>query len=64
MDKKLNTDEVRCGGCGSPIHKNALRCPHCHFKINDGCFMSGIKTFFGLILLIIGILILIKGCQA
>jgi hypothetical protein len=37
--RQLN--ELSCSGCGSPVEKNYLRCPHCQRRLKDPCPSCG-----------------------
>jgi hypothetical protein len=59
----LEKDEARCPGCGANIKTNVHRCPLCHKKINDGCFLMLLKGIALLLLLIIALWFTIMGLR-
>jgi hypothetical protein len=46
-ENETETNKVACPACREPIHKDAVKCPHCHVEIEDSV-TSGIRGILGL----------------
>jgi hypothetical protein len=47
-----NTNNVECPGCKQPIHKEAVKCPHCHIVILDTA-SSAARALIGIVMIVV-----------